>query len=218
MAVDADVLSAGFRQPTVRRSLLRYTLACMDTLTFIAKLVEFLAWPGAVVLVVLLLKKDIQRLLNLLRKVKAGPVEAEFEAAVEKLEQRVVETPGEPPEYYALKDRKLELMRVAEASPRAAVLEAWRDVEAAVLKLADTKAVYVPEKNASVNTAARALAKEGHLPAEWVSHFYELRELRNKAAHSSDFNPTLETAAGYIELTARVRARLEAAARKKNAS
>jgi hypothetical protein len=188
----------------------------MDALTFIAKLVEFLAWPGAVVLIVLILKKEIQRLLNLLRKVKAGPVEAEFEAGVEKLEQLVVETPGEPMEYYALKERKLELMRVAEASPRAAVLEAWRDVEAAVLKLVNAKAVYIPEKNASVNTAARVLAKEGYFPADLVSHFYELRELRNKAAHSSDFNPTLETAAGYIELTARVRARLEAAANKPN--
>jgi hypothetical protein len=184
----------------------------MDALTFIAKLVEFLAWPGAVVLIVLVLKKEIQRLLNLLRKVKAGPVEAEFEAGVEKLEQRVVETPGEPLEYDAQRARKQELMRVAEASPRAAVLEAWRDVEASVLKLVDAKAIYVPEKNPSVSAAARVLAKEGLFPADSLSYFYELRELRNKAAHSSDFNPTLETAAGYIELTGRVRARLEAAA------
>ena len=54
----------------------------MDTLTFIAKLVEFLAWPTAAVIVVVLLRDELRRLLSLVKKLKAGPVEAEFEREV----------------------------------------------------------------------------------------------------------------------------------------
>jgi hypothetical protein len=59
----------------------------MDTLSFIAKLIEVLAWPGAIVTVVLLLRKELKQLVPLLRKVKAGPVEAEFEREIAQLER-----------------------------------------------------------------------------------------------------------------------------------
>lgn len=56
----------------------------MDWLTFISKLVDSLAWPVAGVLLGLIFRKKLLDLIPLLRKVKAGPLEAEFEHATKK--------------------------------------------------------------------------------------------------------------------------------------
>ena len=184
----------------------------MDILTFIARLVEFLAWPAAVIITVLILRKDIQRLLLLVKRLKAGPIEAEFEREVKQLAQGVAPVSSQPAEYAALTDRKIELMRIAETSPRSAILEAWRDIEIATVRLVERKGISVPESQRNSSTAAiRTIAKGEQLTPEWVGRYYELRELRNKAAHETEFNPTIESAAAYIEITSRLRARIEAA-------
>ncbi|MDO9003602.1 MAG: hypothetical protein Q7V20_09140 [Aquabacterium sp.] len=51
----------------------------MDWLTFISKMAEALAWPIAVLTVVLLLRGELLKIIPLLKKLKAGPLEAEFE-------------------------------------------------------------------------------------------------------------------------------------------
>lgn len=195
----------------------------VNALTFIAKLVEFLAWPFATVLVVLLLRKDIQRLLGLVRRLKAGPVEAEFEREVAELAKETSQalSLGGPAmsssvasstEASKLTARKLELVKLAQVSPRAAILEAWRDVEAAALHLVDRRGLFVPEIDRSSSLAAiRAIAKTGTLDSEWVGRYHELRQLRNKAAHESIFDADFQAAVAYIEITSRLRVRLDAA-------
>ncbi|WP_276968485.1 hypothetical protein, partial [Metallibacterium scheffleri] len=58
----------------------------MDTLTFIAKVIEFAAWPIAAVALVAMLRAEIKSLLPHVKRLKAGPVEAEFEREVKELE------------------------------------------------------------------------------------------------------------------------------------
>ncbi|MGY8590239.1 hypothetical protein L0935_18570, partial [Paracidovorax citrulli] len=57
----------------------------MDWLTFISKLIDSIAWPVAAVLLGLIFRKKLAELLPLLRKVKAGPLEAEFEIATKQV-------------------------------------------------------------------------------------------------------------------------------------
>jgi len=55
----------------------------MDALTFIAKLVDALAWPSVVVVVLIFLRKELPSIVRSLRKLKFKDVEMEFgEAAV----------------------------------------------------------------------------------------------------------------------------------------
>jgi hypothetical protein len=54
----------------------------MDWLSFIASVLASVAWPAAMLCVVLLLRKELVARLPFLRKLKAGPVEAEFEREV----------------------------------------------------------------------------------------------------------------------------------------
>jgi hypothetical protein len=71
----------------------------MDTKQFIASLVSSLAWPAAVLGIVLLFRKQLADLLTgPLRRLKAGPggVELEFERILPKVQAQVAATmPGE---------------------------------------------------------------------------------------------------------------------------
>jgi hypothetical protein len=58
----------------------------MDALTFLSKLLEFGGWPLAAVVIVLVLRKELQALLSNIKKLKAGPVEVELDRVVKELE------------------------------------------------------------------------------------------------------------------------------------
>jgi predicted transcriptional regulator len=59
----------------------------MDTLTFIAKVLEHGAWPAAAFGIIYLLRTQLQELLPSIKKFKAGPVEVELERVVKELEK-----------------------------------------------------------------------------------------------------------------------------------
>lgn len=172
----------------------------MDWLTFIATVLGHLAWPVAAIVVVLLLRDEIKQLLKLIKKLKAGPVEAEFEREVKELVATVDATESQLPPDYGSPDQQF-LIKLAEVSPRSAILEAWRKVEAAIYKAIDRNAVYVaPREVNSPFAAIRALTKSGHISNEELALYHDLRTLRNQAAHKEEFAPNLDAALSYISL------------------
>jgi hypothetical protein len=185
----------------------------MDALTFIAKLVEFLSWPSATVVLVLLLRGEIKDLFRYVKKLKAGPVEAEFEREVKELKATAEAQPQLlPPPEGATPERQM-LLQLVQINPRSAVLEAWRGVEEASLRVIQNKGFYVPEREANSPLAViRSLNKENVLSGEEIALYHDLRALRNQAAHSQDFSPTVDAALSYIELAGRLRRALEKAA------
>jgi hypothetical protein len=58
----------------------------LDNLTFVAKVIEFAAWPVAALVIALCLRKELQALIPLIKKFKAGPVEVELEQMKRELE------------------------------------------------------------------------------------------------------------------------------------
>ena len=51
----------------------------MDWLTFVSGLIDSLAWPLVALILDLVFRKKLLELITTLKKLKAGPVEAEFE-------------------------------------------------------------------------------------------------------------------------------------------
>ena len=185
----------------------------MDTLTFIAKLVEFAAWPVATVVLVLMLRDEIKKLLPSVKKLKAGPVEAEFEREVKELKATTEARPQLLPPPEGITPERQMLLQLVQVSPRSAVLEAWRGIEEASIRVVQSKGVYVSERDSmSPLSAARALNKEQLLTADELALFHDLRSLRNQAAHAQDFAPTTDAALNYIELASRLRQSLQRAA------
>jgi hypothetical protein len=182
----------------------------MDILTFIAKLVEFTAWPIATVVLVAMLHGEIKRLLPHIKKLKAGLVEAEFEREVKELQTTVEAQPQllPPPERGAPEWQML--MQLVQINPRSAILEAWRGVEDAAIRVIQKQGLYVSERDSQSPLAIiRTLNKEKVFSSEEVSLYHELRSLRNQATHAQDFSPTTEAALSYIGLAERLRKALE---------
>ncbi len=186
----------------------------MDTLTFITKLVEALAWPVATLALVLLLRKQIVDLLPYVKKLKAGPVEAEFEREVKELKATAEAQPQLLPPPEGLTPERQMLLQLVQVNPRSAVLEAWRGVEESSIRVIQNQAIYVPEREASSPLAIiRALNRESLLTNDEVALYHDLRSLRNQAAHADQFAPTTDAALNYIELASRLRQALERAAK-----
>ena len=94
----------------------------MDQLTFISNLVEFLAWPIASVLLVFLLRGEIKRLLPYIKRLKAGPLEAEFEREIKELKATAEAQPQLLPPPEGATPEKQMLLQLVQINPSVLVL------------------------------------------------------------------------------------------------
>lgn len=182
----------------------------MDQLTFIAKVIEALAWPVAAIVLVVLLRGELSRLLPLVKRLKAGPLEAEFEREVRELRSGVKEslTGAE----LAPSSWQQTAERLAEVSPRSAILEAWREVETNGRKTLLNRDPQLTESHLrSTREVLRLLGEKGILSIEEVGMLNQMRYLRNQAVHVESFDPTLEAAINFIHLASYLLARMEVA-------
>lgn len=181
----------------------------MDWMTLVANLVESLAWPMAAVVLVALLRDDIRKLVPFIKRLKAGPVEAEFEREVKALREAAAEAPKGAAVQPDVASKEF-LFQLAELHPRSAILESWVRVEAAARAVLARKALstggYMPAAR-----LAEPLAEQGVLTQSQVTLFNELRRLRNEVAHAQGFEPSVVSANAYIDLAVLLQAHLEGA-------
>ena len=184
----------------------------MDWLTFIATVIVVLAWPTAIVVAVLLVRRPVASMLPLLRRLRYGELEAEFAEDLKQAQEAVKALPPEPraptPEGAVLSH----LEELAALSPRAAVVESWRQLnEAARAAVERLHLAEAPDKLSPRDYPA-LLANRGILDSELFDVFHRLRTLRNKAAHGgSDVEITRDDALEYISLVEALSRRLASA-------
>jgi len=105
-----------------------------------------------------------------------------------------------------IKPKLDQLKRIAEISPRAAILEAWTLVETTAL---------TPETKTSTNSQLSRIELLHHmvttarLSQEESNLVISLRKLRNQAAHLPDFALTQEEAERYLDLAVMVTEQIE---------
>jgi hypothetical protein len=200
----------------------------MDTLTFLSKAIDAVTMPLAVVVIVIILRKEVRSLVSTLTKLKAGPVEAEFGKEVAKLHASAEGAEDlSPPEI--LTPQKQLLLQLAQMNPRSAILEAWFGIEEALRQAAHSRgANYAssgcgaygeyggyggygssPEYGEYGPAPGPTIRKEDLFSQEELSLYRHLRALRNQVAHAGDLAPTPEAALNYIELTSRLKRTLE---------
>jgi hypothetical protein len=123
----------------------------MDTLTFIAKVLEHGAWPAAAFGILYMLRSQLQELLPSIKKLKAGPVEVELERVVKELEKtkQVAEAADAKATVIAAKfdeqDDKPEKMQSEAVAPKSASQSAipLTDIELKILNaMIDSRFVY----------------------------------------------------------------------------
>ena len=182
----------------------------MDCLTFTSNAIDSLAWPVTAILLVIILRKEIGKAVSNLKRLKAGPVEAEFERQVQELKDEVSDQPGISEDVTPESTSKPFLYQLAELHPRSAILESWVRVEAAARTVFTAKA---PPANMRTYISAARLGKR-LLGAEILSPeqellYHKLRRLRNDLAHSQEVEPDLDSAQAYVDLAAHLQWSLE---------
>ncbi len=111
----------------------------MDELTFISEIIKALAWPTVTVAIVFLLKKPIVELVPLMKKLKYKELELEFSQEVMALRVEAIEAPilemSEDKDLSLSPSKALELVPF---STRAAIMEAWIELETAAVEIASS--------------------------------------------------------------------------------
>lgn len=177
----------------------------MDKLTFISKMVESMAWPMVVGFSVYFLRDSIAQLLKPLYKIKYGELEMEFTKGVKDVAEKVeVGFPlsGTKGEHDQVKDRILQLIPI---SPKAAIIEAWRHLEAVAIDAAQESCIELTD--AALRKPiyiGEALQRNGFINEETLQTFKKLRELRNEAAHYEKMEVLPKDALSYLNSVIRL--------------
>lgn len=181
----------------------------MDWLTFISKLIDSMAWPVAAVLLGLIFRKKLAELLPLLRKVKAGPLEAEFEIATKQVlastaelaaKERKPDTP-QIEDKSSLEDTASKLL-TARSEPTATIIEGWSTLDGELHKLARQTGINGDPLLSEAKVYREIMASDV-LPIETRNLVQDLRQLRNQVAHAKVI-PTPESAQDYLVSVQRV--------------
>jgi len=194
----------------------------MDYVTFVAQLIDSLAWPTVVVIAVIILRNPLAKLIPLLRELTYKDFQLKFGHKLEELgaqadEAEIPQAPipqlPEPPESGRIRSVRAAVTPIAEVSARAAVSEAWRQVEYA---LSDYFEQLDQPRPPSYQGMRRVLRNEGHLVGSALTLYREMQLLRNKAVHSREFELGQAQALEFASLADRIIATLDAAAKEKN--
>lgn len=175
----------------------------MDWKTFFVEMTKALAWPTAIAFGIFYFKGEISKLLPRLKRVKHKETELEFAERVEELVKEAAATgeqlSAQPPEGRFSTDYDT-LMRLADMSPRSAVMEAFRIAEAASVRALTKAYPDLREKGAMPPFQLLKLLRGKVLDEHSYRQFNELRMLRNKAAHDVDFSLHGMPIAAYVDI------------------
>lgn len=184
----------------------------LDYLTFWSEVIKALAWPAVATLLIVKLRKPLLDLVPFLRKLKYKEFELEFAKEVAELKADSAERPAIdalPPESTPIRESWLQEM--ATFSPRAAVIEAWLEVETAAVEAASS--FWTQPSTASIKNFPRLgeyLLQCNVIDHKQLNTFRKLRELRNKAAHLENLELSEKDVRSYINLATGLAAEIRA--------
>ncbi|WP_447215411.1 DUF4145 domain-containing protein [Citrobacter pasteurii] len=174
----------------------------------IVDLVSVLVWPGVTVWFIKKYGDDVKSLILRLSRIKMGGAEAEFAENLDVAEALAVDTPvvniqdavhDEDTEF----SRRLSaLQRIADVSPRAAIMESWLLIEEAAGKAGFVQGATIPRIN--IPLFLDWLAREHRIDKNTAKLVEKMRHLRNSAAHLRDFELTRDEAERYLKLATRL--------------
>ncbi|MCE9955408.1 hypothetical protein [Aeromonas rivipollensis] len=174
----------------------------MDVLTFISEAIKAVVWPATTISFIVLLRKPIVELIPLLRKLKYKELELEFSQEVSELQAQVDEIAKEKGEEApSIAATSSNLLNLVTFSTRAAVMEAWLEVESASVAVASSFWGSPPnEAFHNIPRLGEYLLQCKVIDERQLSVFNKLRQLRNKAAHAQELDLSEKDARSYVQL------------------
>lgn len=179
----------------------------MDGFQFTADLFKSLvslAWPAAFVVAVWLFREKLTELMPLLR-LKYKDLDVSFRLDQAEKDASQLPAPAEPP-VLPTPEESSRFDKLAQISPRAAILEMRTDLEEAITmayRLADPVNSY---NGATLQIMIRALRQNKNIDEKTAAVLDDLRAIGNRAAHASPSETfTVEDAQRFRKLVERVK-------------
>ncbi len=170
-------------------------------MTFITSIIDSIAWPFAIVIIVWWLKSHIVQLIPFTKKFKYGQLEIEFEQQLKALKKEAEESKIEHSTPERDSTEMLEYINaIAEVSPRAAIVDAWVGLELTAQSSADLIGIEKGKRPMPFSRLIQKLQNEDILKPKDAQILKNLQRLRNEALHSPEFNITKKEAQEFSEL------------------
>ncbi len=170
----------------------------------IVGLIHAIVWPLTVFALAILFRREVRAVLARLSRLKYKELEATFDESLREVE-RIAPAVTLPPSEREMQIESLtpgaeeRLTRLVEISPRAAITEAWIEVESAILFVAEQ--LDISNKDGIPQTRlVQMLHEKRIMDTEIVTTYNRLRLLRNEAVHSQDFPLSIAEAERYVNL------------------
>lgn len=178
----------------------------MDGYQLLAALVDSLVWPATMLGSIFIFRKKLIELLPRLQ-LKYKDTEAKFRLEQAEKDAAALPPPKNIPEEEPTPEEKSRFEKIAEISPRAAVLEVRTDIEEAVQSLAKSANLLTPRVQSTV-VLTRLLRNKDVIGRKTSALLDDLRVIGNNAAHNLQIEYSLEEALLFRELANIVLAKL----------
>lgn len=177
---------------------------------YAVKIIDSLAWPSVVLVLSFMFRRSLGLLTERMSKFKYKGVEANFGQELQKLEGEVKKLPTHTHLHH---DKKYwekmtarglftqweQIKRISETSPKAAILEAWLDVEISVSSAASSANIDTNEFSTAISQA-RKLMENGHLPGGVWAIITDLNKIKRKVENAHDFSISYEETMKFFDL------------------
>lgn len=158
------------------------------------KFIDIVAWPATTLTLAWFFRTELRAVLARISSLKYKDWEAKFDKGLSHVEGKIGSLKKDENEPEEVLDR---LDRLTEISPRAAILEAWIELEQVLFHMAEVYKI----KGHSPLRIIEGLKQKGIVTKELASAFIEMRQLRNEAAHVPDFVVEENKAQRFIGLS-----------------
>jgi hypothetical protein len=165
----------------------------------IIHLIQVIVWPFVLFTFFIFMKKDIKQLFFRLSNIEFGGVKANLSEVKNSIKELDIKsdlkhqnTTNIEVEYPTKED----LLRIAEISPKAAIMETWRNIEIKLNKLARNYNIEVI--NIAGGKTLQQLVDQSILPRKLIEIYHQMRIIRSKVAHSPDYFVKFNEAIDYI--------------------
>ena len=167
-------------------------------------LIHAIVWPLTIFTLAILFRREVRAVLARLSRLKYKDIEATFDESLREVERIAHAVTLHPPE----REIQIEsltpgaeerLNRLVEISPRAAITEAWIEVESAISFAAQQLDISNKDGRPQPNLV-QMLHEKAIMNNEVVTTYNRLRSLRNQAAHAKDFALSITETERYVDL------------------
>nr|VVV06060.1 hypothetical protein AW0309160_03544 [Aliivibrio wodanis]VVV06074.1 hypothetical protein AW0309160_03558 [Aliivibrio wodanis]VVV06088.1 hypothetical protein AW0309160_03572 [Aliivibrio wodanis] len=179
----------------------------------VVKIVDSVAWPVLILILSVMFKRSLGVLTERVSKFKYKDVEANFGQELQKIEGKAKNLPKHPvtsihhdKEYWdnmtirGVFTQWDQIKRIADTSPKAAILEAWLDVDIAVFAAARAGNIDT-SKFCTAVSQARELMDNGNVPRDIWPIITDLHRLKRQVEKSNDFSTSYDETTTFIDLS-----------------